>query len=250
MAASASVESFSSDTGDIGLLFLHGFTGSPAALRPLAEEAAARGYRVRLPRLPGHGTRWQELAVTAWQDWYDVAEREFGALREHCRRVFVVGLSMGGALALRLAQRHPDDVAALVLVNPALTSYNPMLAAAGLLKHVIRTTPGIGCDIAKPGQDERSYDLTPVAAAHELAKLWADVRPYLDLVTCPVLVFRSATDHVVPASSMDIIRRQTSTLELTEVVLENSYHVATLDYDAGLIAERTFAFVDQQAALS
>lgn len=248
MTAPLPTSPFYSDSGTIGVLLLHGFTGSPASLRPLAEQLAAAGYRVSLPVLPGHGTTWQQLAVTSWQDWSDYAERELLALRRSCDRVFVVGLSMGGALALRLAARRSDDVAGLVLVNPALTAKNPLLGLAGVLKHVVKTTPGVGNDIAQPGQNEHAYDLTPTASAHELSKLWADLRPYLDLVICPMLIFRSAIDHVVPKSSLEIIRRQTSSMDVTEVVLANSYHVATLDFDAPLIEQRTLAFVAEHSS--
>lgn len=242
MAVTASAEPFHTQTGTVGVLFIHGFTGSPASLRDWAERTAAAGYRVSLPRLPGHGTRWQDLAVTSWQDWYACVDRELSGLRASCDRVFVASLSMGGALALRLAERRPEDVAALILVNPALTAYSPLLPFTGILKHVLKSVPGIVND-AKADIDESGYARTPTAGAHTMFKLWSDVRPYLDLVRCPLLIFRSATDHVVPPSSVDIITRQVSSLEVTEHVLRNSYHVATMDNDAGLIADTTLTFL-------
>ena len=113
-------EPFQADGGDVAVLLVHGFTGTPQSLRDWAEHHAAAGLTVRLPRLPGHGTRWQELNRTRWPDWYAAVERELLALAASGHRVVVGGLSMGGALALRLAQEHPDHVAGLVLVNPAV----------------------------------------------------------------------------------------------------------------------------------
>jgi len=231
----------SSSSSDTGVLFVHGFTGSPASLREWAERTAAAGHRVSLPRLPGHGTRWQDLAGTTWQDWYATVDAELTGLRAHSERVFVAGLSMGGALALMLAQRRPDDVAGLALVNPALTAANPLLPFAGALKYLVRSTKGISNDAVRE-IDEGAYERTPTAAAAQLAALWGAVRPYLDLVQCPLLIFRSAEDHVVPPSSVAIIRRQVSSLDVTEHVLTRSYHVATMDHDAGFIVDTTLEF--------
>ena len=113
-------EPWSHDGGPVGVLVLHGFTGSPRSMRPWAEHLAEAGFTVDLPRLPGHGTTWKDMQVTRWDDWYAEADRSLTALRERCATTFVVGLSMGGSLSLRLAEKRPDDVAGLVLVNPAV----------------------------------------------------------------------------------------------------------------------------------
>ncbi len=247
MTTRPSTEPFRGGDGQVGVLFVHGFTGSPASLRDWAERTLAAGYRVALPRLPGHGTRWQELAATGWQDWFACVDRELTDLRAECDTVFVASLSMGGALSLRLAEQRPDDVAGLVLVNPALTAHSKLVPLAGALKHVVKTVKGIAND-AKADIDEGAYDLTPIAAVQAMNQLWSDVRPYLDLVTCPLLIFRSEVDHVVPASSVEIIRRQTSSSDVTEHVLTNSYHVATMDHDAGLIVDESLEFFARHSA--
>ncbi|MFP5416607.1 MAG: alpha/beta hydrolase [Actinomycetes bacterium] len=238
---------FHSDGGPVGVLFCHGFSGSPASMRPWAEATADAGYTVALPRLPGHGTAWQELAVTAWHDWYDCVESEYKALREACPQVFVAGMSMGGSLALRLAEHHPD-VAGLMLVNPAFGAVDRLAPLAGALKYVITSTPGVAGDIAMPGANEPAYDRTPTAGVHQLFKLWADVKSCLDLVTCPVVLFRSRIDHVVPASSSDTVLRLISSDDITEVDLPDSYHVATLDYDRYTITELSLSFLQRLSA--
>ncbi len=223
----------------LGVLFIHGFTGCPASLRPWAERTAATGYAVSLPRLAGHGTSWQEMTVTRWPDWYAGVERAYDRLQERCERVAVAGLSMGGALALRLAEHR--DVAGTVLVNPAIATTDPRFKVLGILQHVLRSTPAIGGDIAKPGQDERSYPRTPLAPAHSMTRLWADVRGNLDQVAAPVLLFTSRTDHVVDPSSAAIITGRIPTTD--HRMLEDSYHVATLDHDADRIATETLEFL-------
>ena len=97
-------EPFSADGGPVGVLVLHGFTGSPRTVRPWAEYLAAAGLTVRAPRLPGHGTTWQDLATTGSRDWYATAEQAFTELSGRCEQVFLTGISMGACLAFRLAE--------------------------------------------------------------------------------------------------------------------------------------------------
>ncbi|CAM5292638.1 Carboxylesterase OS=Streptomyces violarus OX=67380 GN=FHS41_005791 PE=4 SV=1 [Streptomyces violarus] len=119
MPVLAGAEPFRHEGGETAVLLCHGFTGSPQSLRPWAEHLAARGLTVSLPLLPGHGTRWEDLRMTGWQDWYAEVDRELRLLCERREQVFVAGLSMGGALALRLAAKHGDAVSGVVVVNPA-----------------------------------------------------------------------------------------------------------------------------------
>lgn len=240
-------EPFHHEGGATGVLFCHGFTGTTASLRPWAEQMAAAGHTVALPRLPGHGTVWQELNVVRWQDWYECVDAEYAGLAERCDRVFVAGLSMGGALALRLAQHH-TDVAGVVLVNPALGAVDPKARLADALRHLVPAVPSIGNDILLEDVDEGAYDMTPVAGVAQLWKLWSEVKSLLDLVTCPLLVYRSRIDHVVPASSVDTIRRLVSSMDYTEVTLHDSYHVATIDNDAPRIVAGSLEFVERVTA--
>src|SRR5438552_1049782 len=115
-------ESFEHAGGPIGVLLCHGFTGSPQTLRGWADYLAAQGLSVSLPRLPGHGTTWQDLAHTGWQDWYAEVDAAFRELAGRCEQTFVFGLSMGACLALRLAEVHGSAVRGLVLANPSLAA--------------------------------------------------------------------------------------------------------------------------------
>ena len=242
-------EAWSFDGDDrIGVLLLHGFTGSPASMRPWGERLAERGWTVRVPRLPGHGTRWQDMNITRWQDWYSEANRNLRELTARCERVFVCGLSMGGALTLRLAEEHGEDIAGIVLVNAAVHTERRDRHLLPIVKHLVGSFPGISNDIAKPGVDEVAYDRTPLKAAHSMMEMWGVVKQDIALVRQPVLLFRSAQDNVVEASNAEWILTHVGSMDTEEVVLENSYHVATLDHDAPVIVDGSVAFIERLSA--
>lgn len=227
----------------IGVLLSHGFTGSPASMVPWGKHLAERGYGVAVPRLPGHGTTWQEMNRTRWQDWYDELDRAFEKLSSEHDDVVVGGLSMGGGLVLKLAAERGRDVAGIMLVNAAVASNNRQLLAVPLLKWLVPSMPGIGNDIKKPGQEEFGYDRVPLKALGSMMAGWKAVRGDLARVTQPIVHFRSAEDHVVDPSSSQIIAGKVSSRDVQERILENSYHVATLDNDAPAIFEESVDFI-------
>jgi len=238
-------EPFTEPGDGLGFLLCHGFTGSPQSLRGWAEHLAAAGHAVSLPRLPGHGTTWREMNRTTWHDWYATVDAAFAELRAGCDSVVVCGLSMGGALSLRLAQQHGPDVDGLVLVNPAVRIEDPKLFALPALRRVLGSVPGIANDIKKPGQNEGAYDRTPLNALSSMLELLSAVRADLPKVTQPLLVLRSAEDHIVPASNTRIVLEGVSSTDATERVLADSFHVATLDNDAPTIFEETVRFAER-----
>lgn len=225
-------EAYQGGTGRVGVLLCHGFTGSARSMRPWAEHLAQAGFRVSLPRLPGHGTSWQELNRTEWTDWYAEADRAFSTLRSECDQVFLAGLSMGAALCLRLAQQHGDAVSGLVLVNPAVNITDPRMRILRVLCRLQPSIDAIGNDIAKPGVDEGAYSRTPLVALYSQTQMWADIRRNLARVDQPLLIYHSRVDHVVDPSSLAIIKTGVSSTDASYVTLERSYHVATLDHDA------------------
>lgn len=225
-------EAFEGGDGEIGVLLCHGFTGSPASMRPWADYLVGQGFRVSLPRLPGHGTSWQELNQTGWPDWYAVLDRALITLAADCRVVFVGGLSMGGTLALRLAEMHEDRIAGVVLVNPALRNSDARLAVLPILKHLMPSVAGIANDIARPFADELGYDRTPLKALASMLELQDITIARLHRIHQPILLFRSLHDHVVDPTSARVLRERVHGASITEHLLQKSFHVATLDYDA------------------
>lgn len=234
-------EPLSMPGGPHGALVLHGFTGDPGSMRGLADALADAGFAVELPRLPGHGTVLADLLPTTWDDWSGAAEAAYDELAARVDGVVVVGLSMGGTLAAWLTGRR-KGVAGLVCVNPIVEPAEP-------LRELVRATiaggqevvAGIGSDIAQPGRRETGYDAMPLRPLLSLLDAVVDLQPDLAAIACPLLLFTSETDHVVPPSNSDHLAAAVSG-PVERVRLARSFHVATLDYDRAEIETRTVAF--------
>lgn len=237
-------------TAEHGALVLHGFTGQPSSVQGVADALEAAGFAVECPRLPGHGTRIEDMLETTWADWSGTAEEALGRVRSRTGdggRIVVAGLSMGGTLTIWLATRHPD-LAGIALVNP-------LIEPAGDLRQVLdgavdegtEVFPGIGSDIAKPGITEAAYDGTPLRPLQSLLDAVDDLQPHLASVACPVLLLTSPQDHVVIPSNSDHLARSVSG-PVERVTLERSYHVATLDHDKELVEEKIVDFARKVTA--
>lgn len=232
-----------------GVLVVHGLTSTPQTMRPVAEHLGGLGYAVEAPRLPGHGTRWQDMARTRYADWFGVVEAAAVDLRGRVDGMLVVGLSLGGAMVSELAAGRPDLVDGVVLINPAFTATDPRLRVLPVLKHLLPTTSGLGDDIRRPGGErEICYDRLPLKAFGSFVAQWPRLLGLLGDVRQPVLLIRSAHDRVVPAASSQLLRDKVGSSSVTEVVLPDSGHVATLDHDADQLLAATAAFVAQVAS--
>jgi carboxylesterase len=243
VAVLAGAEPFTAVGGPVGALVLHGFTGTTQSIRPWARHLADAGLTVHAPRLPGHGTRWQDMVATRWSDWYGEALRAFTALRTRCDQVFVCGLSMGGTLALRLAEEHSDALAGVVVVNASLGTDRADARLLPLARLVVPSFPGIVNDVQADDATELGYHRLPLKPAYSLAQAWTLVRQDLGRITAPLLIFRSRTDHVVPPVSGQWLLEGARSADVHERVLENSFHVATLDNDAPAIFAESLDFV-------
>lgn len=233
-----------------GALVLHGFTGNPTSMQGLADAFAAAGFEVELPTLPGHWTVIEDMIPTRWADWVGAAEAANQRLAARSSGVLVAALSMGGALACRMAVDHPE-VAGLVLVNPIAEP--PGEALLDILRlsldQGLDRTPGIGSDIAKPGVSEDAYDGAPLAPALSMYEGIIALAPRLPEIRCPLLLFTSPQDHVVPPSNSDYLARVVSG-PVERVACERSYHVATLDWDRDEIETRAVDFARKVFAQS
>ena len=229
--------------GPVGVLMVHGFTGSPASMRPIGEWLASQGLSVEGVRLPGHGTDVEDLRTRRWTEWVDEAAHGLGALRERCRTVVAFGQSGGASVVLALVASRPHDVDGIALTNPYV--FDARLLAVPVGRRVLRNWKGIANDIAKPGQDELGYERTPVAAIAELSELMRFVRAALPEIGHPIVVFRSNTDHVIPRSNATKLLERIGSERKQLVPCPNSYHLVTLDHDAPLVQERLLAFANE-----
>jgi carboxylesterase len=232
----------------LGLALIHGFTGSPVSMRPLAEQLAARGFRVDVPRLPGHGTHPRDMQRTRYSDWRAEALRSVDRLASAAERIVLVGLSMGGTLALDLASSGERAIAGLVCINPQILDRKGVaVKLSGIIELLVPLAPAALAglrkdDIAKPGVSEQAYDWVPTASGNSLLKELPRVRSQLGKLSCPLLVAHSRQDHSVPPENSEELLRLVP--HAKELLLERSYHVATLDYDLELLASRISEFCD------
>lgn len=236
-------EPFYFEGGKTGILVIHGFTGSTQSMRPLGEAYADAGYTVCGPRLKGHGTHYEDMEQSTYQEWIASVEEGYEWLKERCEEVFVTGLSMGGTLTLYMAQKY-KDIKGIVPINAAI-DIPDMSAMEGATEP--RFLDAIGSDIQAEGVQELAYEKTPVRSIGEITALMRTVKAHLSEVTSDALIFVSKVDHVVPPDNSREIFQKISSLKKEIIELDNSYHVATLDHDQSVIIEQTLAFVRRRA---
>lgn len=238
-------EPFFMPGGDTGVLMIHGFTGNPVSLRPWGEALAKHRFTVCCPRLPGHGTTWQDLANRRGDEWIGEIDAALTRLRAKGGPVVLGGLSFGGALALHLTARRPQDVQGIVVVNPYVRDRRQMLLP--FVRLFLRSVAGIGNDIRKPGGDERAYPRVPLRAWSEAGRIMKRVEAELPSITAPFLLFHSPVDHIVPRGTAEWVFDRIGSVDKELVLLPESYHVATLDHDAETIFERSASFIQRVA---
>ncbi len=237
--------------GRIGIVFIHGFTGRPSSVAPVVKALNARGFSVEAPRLPGHGTDVKDMLGTRYTDWREHVRRVTLALSEHVDAIVVAGLSMGGTLAIDIGTLCLPKVVGIVPINAQILDRKGLAVRfAPFIGKVMPLAPAALAglkrnDVKKPCVDEHAYKSTPVLAGHSLVEALPQVREHLPAIRVPVLVVRSREDHSVnPANSIALLQSLPNAI-VSELVLENSYHVATLDYDAELLIDRITEFADQ-----
>lgn len=233
-----------------GLLLVHGFRSSPASLRPLGEELAARGFCVDVPRLPGHGTEFRHMLPTRYDDWRAHVAASARSLAARVERLVLVGLSMGGTLALDVASSGAVPVAGVVTINAQILDRHGIVVKLGsYLEKILPAVPASMAglttnDINKPDVRAPTHGWIPSKAGNSLLRALPRVRGQLGRMPCPVLVMYSRNDHSVSPENSRALLELVRAPRVEGVVLERSFHVATLDYDQPLILERVTSFVD------
>ncbi|MCE9622682.1 MAG: alpha/beta fold hydrolase [Actinomycetia bacterium] len=236
----------SSGSSRFGALVIHGLTSNPDSMRGIAKALAAAGFHVELPLLPGHGTVMEDLVPIRWSDFVTAVEAAYETLAARVDKVVVVGLSLGGALTLRVGANHPE-VAGLVCVNPAAEPQAPEIIEMlqGMLDGGTEVMPGIRGDIADPDATESGYDGTSLPTLFSLlVDGLAPLAGEYSGMHMPMLLMNSPQDHVVePRQSEFLAANYGGPIE--RISLDRSFHVATLDYDKDLIIEATVAFAQR-----
>lgn len=241
-------DSFTLGSGRVGVLLIHGYTGSPQGLRELGEHLADRGMSVSCPRLPGHGTSWQDLNNYGDQDWTDEVRSAFEELSGRTDQVFLVCLSFGAALGLDLAARYPERVAGIVTMAGMVFTKDPRRHLAPLIAKVVKSIPGVGNDIADPDGKEVAYDRIPPKATIQMLNVCKRAKGSLSQVRAPILVIHGRQDHTVHPDNAQYIYDNVGSTDKDLLWLERSYHVVTLDYEKDLVAERITRFIEERSA--
>ena len=240
-------EDFALGEGPVGALLVHGFTGSPQGMRGLGEHLSERGIAVIGPRLPGHGTTWEDLSVRRAEEWIEAVEASFDHLASQTEEVFLVGLSFGTALCLDLAARHPDKVSGVVTLAGMVFTKDPRRHLAPVISRVLKTLPGVGNDIADPEGREVVYDKIPTKATAAMLRYIKRAERAVPTIKAPILIMHGRQDHTVHPSNAQFIYDNIGSEDKELVWLERSYHVITLDYEKDDVFDRTYRFIKERA---
>lgn len=222
---------------------IHGFTGSPESVRPWAQGLRDAGFTVLAPALPGHSTTWQDLNSRTWEEMYDCVEAAFLELRKSCDRIFVAGFSVGGALALRLAQIRGSEYEGTILCNASIFDDRKVLNLLPVVKHLLPSIKSGAMDVKKPKDKRESYERLPLKALDSIRKLWRNVEENLYLVDLPLMVSYSVEDHVVHPINSETIIDNVYSADIREVIFENSYHNVPWDNDCDVLVEESVRFI-------
>jgi carboxylesterase len=230
---------------EIGVVLVHGYTGSPSSMRPWAEYLNQQGYTVRVPLLPGHGTKPEDLSEIKWQQWPEKIESELDELRKNCTKIFICGFSMGGGTTLHVATKRSDKIAGIILVNPMI--HLPFIGTklAYLLSRIKKYRSSAGDDIKRPGVTQGGYEVMSTEGIYQILQMLKYTRANLHRVSVPMQLFHSVDDHTLPVSNTEIVMKRVGSLSKERIELTNSFHVATLDYDAEVIFENSRMFIER-----
>lgn len=240
-------EEFALGSGPTGALLIHGFTGAPQGMRALGEHLAAHGLSVAAPRLPGHGTSWQDLNTRTAVEWREAVVEAHAKLAAQTEEIFLVGLSFGAALSLDFTARHPEKVAGLVLLAPFVMTKDPRRFAAPFIRLVVQSLPGAANDIADPEMREIAYDRVPTRAAYRMLKFVRGVRRKLPYIRKPTLIIHARNDHTAHPENARLVHNAIGAPDKELVWLERSYHVVTVDVERNEVYRRTLEFIKRYA---
>jgi carboxylesterase len=251
--------------GPVGILLIHGLGGTPEEMRYVANGLARAGHTVHVPQLAGHCSTLDDLRATRWEDWYATVEREHETLRDTCDGVMVGGLSMGAILALHHAVRQPRDVIGTLLYAPclwldgwAMPWYAPLI---NLVKHRTvadlfsftenepwgvkdpRVQAFVRRSMSSGDSSQAGVATLPGSQLFELRRLVKQVKAEIPRVRQPTLVIHPREDDHASLRNLEHLQANLG-CQTTGVVLDNSYHIVTIDQQRQVVVDRSVRFID------
>lgn len=239
-----SAEPFFYPGGTVGVLLVHGFTGTPKEMRAMGAYLSTQGYSVLAPRLAGHATLPEDMVRLHWQDWLSSLEDGYQLLKGVSKHIVVAGLSMGGVLTLLFAARF-EISACIAMSTPYELPRDPRLPLLNLLWRWVPRIPKDEPDWQDPApaEDHVDYPFYPTKSILELNKLLSTMQAALPHVQVPTLLMHSKLDGAVPYESMEKIYTRLGSQHKEKLTIENSGHVLTRDLGKRRVFESADSFI-------
>jgi carboxylesterase len=237
-----------------GCLLIHGLTGTPGEMRYLGERLHAAGFTVNGILLAGHRTTVDDLKTKKWQDWYQSVNEGYEELRVSCKKIFVSGISMGALLGFLLAYEAKGDIRALACLSTGFffDGWNTHAWQRCLLPLAIHTPLKYFLDFpegepysvknASVRYDHLGYPVFPAVSLSELFKLIRTVKKILPNIQVPTLIVHSQEDDCHSLRSVDYLEKRLGSTVKEKLILDNSYHVITVDYQKDKVADEVTRF--------
>jgi carboxylesterase len=234
---------FESRQGDTGILLIHGLTGTPGEVEPLGNYLASKGISTLGPWLKGHGSSPKDLAKTTWMDWEESVYEAYEEIQKRCSRVYIAGLSMGGAQSLHLAAHFP--VAGVISMATPVKIFDFRFNGIAFFRFLQWRTSNLTGGILDPSAPTHAtYPYVATKNLFELKKLMDIVRSELPKIKVPALVIQGRKDSMVPPPNGQIIYDALGSARKHLVYLDNSDHVVTMDYEKNVVFEKVFRFIE------
>jgi len=255
--------------GDHSVLVIHGLTGSPFEMKYLARKIHRAGFTVKGPCLEGHCTTLKNLSKTSWTDWYRSVRECFTKMKESSDTVSIVGLCMGALLSLHLAYEFGPEIKAVSLISTTLfydgwslpwfkfllpiAYYTPLrfiYSYSETEPYGIKNKPLRERIVNLMKNDSIAYTKTPAPSMHELFKLIREVKKELPSITTPALIIHSREDDLTSTKNPDYVEEKIGSKTVRKIILDDSYHMMTIDHQKDRVAEETIKFFLEQISFS
>jgi len=242
--AHPNAQPFELEAGDSALLLIHGFTGSPSHMRTVGDAVHAAGFSACGILLPGHGLTLDDMIRSSGPEWLDACVAAYRDMERKYRRVAVSGLSMGGILALLLAEMF--EPAACILFAPTIRYRKSVNRLSPLVKHFLRVSkwrPRAFSDDEFLKAYDHGYDGAPVAKVEDMTRLQTTARSGLSRITAPTLILQSHRDESVHRMAPEIITSRIASTVKEICWTDRSSHVNTIGPDRAYVNDRVVDFM-------